>query len=89
MNVSYPIFRWEQPIIGSLRVNTIELQDLRLPHPQLVTKSGNTDACNPGNLLSFESAATPSSCSTPWRLTGATIPNSARWARMALITEVC
>jgi hypothetical protein len=59
MNVSYPIFRWEQPIIRSLRVNTIELQDLRLhirnwsPRAATVTKSGNTDACNPGNLLSI------------------------------------
>ena len=30
------------------------------------------------NRLSFESAATPSSCSTPRRPTGATIPNSAK-----------
>src|SRR6185437_14485828 len=30
-----------------------------------------------------------SRCSTPLRPTGATIPNSAKWARMALITEVC
>ena len=31
-----------------------------------------------GNRLSSASATTPSSCSTPWRPTGATIPNSAR-----------
>src|ERR1700746_3567421 len=42
-----------------------------------------------GNRLSLLSATTCSSCSTPWRPPGATIPNSARWARMALITEVC
>ena len=42
-----------------------------------------------GNRLSFESATTPSSCSTPLRPTGATIPTSARWARIALITAVC
>jgi len=32
---------------------------------------------------------TSSSCSTPLRPTGATMPNSARWARIALITAVC
>ena len=42
-----------------------------------------------GNRLSLASATTPSSSSTPLRPTGATIPNSARWARIALITAVC
>src|SRR5262245_35955696 len=41
-----------------------------------------------GNRVSLASAATSSSCSTPLRPTGATMPNSARWARIALITEV-
>src|SRR5207249_2178598 len=39
--------------------------------------------------LSLGSATTPSSSSTPLRPTAATIPYSARWARIALITAVC
>src|SRR2546422_183313 len=42
-----------------------------------------------GTRLSLESATTSSSASTPLRPTGATMPNSARWARIALITAVC
>src|SRR5262245_9912822 len=42
-----------------------------------------------GTRLSLGSAMTPSNSSTPLRPTGATIPSSARWARIALITEVC
>src|SRR5262245_37552738 len=37
---------------------------------------------------SNELARTSRSCSRPLRPTGATMPNSARWARIALITEV-
>ena len=36
------------------------------------------DTCDLGHRLSFASATTPSNCSTPWRPTGATMPNSAR-----------
>ncbi len=42
-----------------------------------------------GSRLSLESATMSSSSSTPLRPTRATIPNSARWARIALITAVC
>ena len=42
-----------------------------------------------GSRMSTASATTPSSCSTPLRPTGATMPNSARCARIALITAVC
>src|SRR6266567_5610145 len=42
-----------------------------------------------GTRLSLVSATTSSSASTPLRPTGATMPNSARWARIALITAVC
>src|SRR6266849_5820866 len=42
-----------------------------------------------GTRLSLESAKTSSSASTPLRPTGATMPISARWARIALITAVC
>src|SRR5262249_32794726 len=42
-----------------------------------------------GNRLSLTSAMTLRRCSIPVRPTGATTPNSARWARIALITEVC
>src|SRR5262249_25472807 len=42
-----------------------------------------------GSRLSLVSATTSSSCSTPLRPTGATMPNSARCARIALTTAVC
>src|SRR5262249_4160715 len=42
-----------------------------------------------GSRLLLVSATTSSSCSTPLRPTGATMPNSARCARIALITAVC
>ena len=71
--------------------HTIELEDLCLQHLQLGAERGDTGAGDlRGNRLSaWSTAATPSSCSTPLRPTGATIPNSARSARMTLITEVC
>ncbi len=42
-----------------------------------------------GSRASFASATTSSSRSTPPRPTGATIPNSARWARIELMRAVC
>jgi hypothetical protein len=62
---------------------TVELQDLRLEHPELGAERGETRTRNLGP------ATTASSSSTPLRPTGASIPNSARWARIALITAVC
>jgi putative ABC transport system substrate-binding protein len=43
----------------------------------LIVTASTFGANHPDNRLSFASAATPSSCSTPWRPTGATMPNSA------------
>jgi hypothetical protein len=51
--------------------------------------SGDTGARQLRHALVLASVTMASSCSTPLRPTGATIPNSAMWARMALITEVC
>src|SRR5271155_509666 len=42
-----------------------------------------------GSRVSFASATTSSNCSTPLRPTGATIPNSARCARIELMMAVC
>ena len=44
----------------------------------LGAESGTQARATSGNRLSLASAATPSSCSTPLRPTGATIPNSAK-----------
>jgi hypothetical protein len=51
-------------------------------------KGCNTSTRHVGNRSSLKSAAMASRRSTPWP-TGATIPNSARWPRIALITAVC
>ena len=55
--------------------HTVELQNLLLKDPQLGTERRETRA-RKGTRLSFGSATIPSSCSTPWRPTGATMPNS-------------
>ena len=68
---------------------TVGLQDLRLQLPQLGAERGDTRAGELGYPFVTCIGDDPSSSSTPLRPTGATIPNSARWARMALITAVC
>ena len=56
--------------------HTVELQNILLKDPQLGTERRETRA-RKGTRLSFGSATTPSSSSTPRRPSGATIPNSA------------
>ena len=68
---------------------TVELQDLRLEHPELGAERDETRTRNLGHPFVTWIGDTASSSSTPLRPTGATIPNSARWARIALITAVC
>ena len=69
--------------------HTVELQNLLLQPSQLSPECQGHARAISGTRLSFGSATTLSSSSTPWRPTGAIIPNSARWARIALITAVC
>ena len=69
--------------------HSIELQNLLLDAEQLIAERGKTRTGDLWHSLvvwigddieQFLDTVTP---------TGATIPNSARWARIALITEVC
>src|SRR6188472_1020297 len=63
----------------------VELQNLLLEPAQLVRAARHPLATS-GSRLSFVSITTSSNSSTPLRPIGATIPNSARWARIALVT---
>jgi len=60
---------------------------VRLPAGPLTTPEALALVAAAG--VPVAAATTPSSSSTPLRPTGATMPNSARWARIALITPVC
>jgi hypothetical protein len=66
--------------------HTVELENLLLEDAQLDTEAARHARATSGTC---GSAAIPSSSSTPRRPSGATIPNSSRWARIALITAVC
>src|SRR6516162_4667168 len=77
-------------LIGSVPGHdlAVKFEDLGFQHPQLNSESGNTTTGS-GTSSLLEAAAMSSSSATPRRPTGATTPNSARWARIALITAVC
>src|SRR5262249_38411454 len=78
-------------LVGSMpgRDHAVELQELCFQGSQLGAESHETGACNLGQSFVTCTATTLSSCSIPLRPTAATMPNSARWARIALITAVC
>src|SRR5262249_55958165 len=67
-------------LIGSMTGNnlTVEVEDLRFQRPQLAPRARRQAREISGSRLSLTSATTSSSCSTPLRPTGATMPNSAR-----------
>src|SRR6478752_3495124 len=67
----------------------IELQNLFLEPAQLTPSAARHIRATTGTRLSLASVTTLSNVSIPLRPTGATIPNSARWARITLITAVC
>jgi hypothetical protein len=69
--------------------HAVELQDLRLEHSQLSAERGEARAGDFRHPFVFWiGTTTRRRSSTPLRPTGATIPNSARCARIALIVDV-
>src|SRR5258705_7574913 len=87
-NVMKALARLVGPVPG--HDHPIKLQDLLLEAKQLSAERGKARA---GNLrhpsVALGSATTCSSSVTPLRPTGAIMPNSARCARIELITAVC
>ena len=76
-------------LVGSVpsHDHSIELQDLLLEAEQLITERGKARAGNLWHPLVVR--VRHSRSVTPLRPTGATMPNSARCARIELITAVC
>ena len=54
----------------------VKLQDLRLQHPHLRTKGGETRPCNLRHALVASMVTIASRCSTHLRSSGATIPRA-------------
>src|SRR5258708_40251582 len=82
-NVMKAFARLVGPVPG--HDHPIKLQDLLFKAEQLSRQARATS----GTRLSLGSATIWSSSVTPLRPTGATMPNSARRARIELITAVC
>src|SRR5262249_31654826 len=78
-------------LVGSMpgHDHAVELQELCFQGSQLGAESHETGACNLGQSFVTCIGDDIEQCSIPLRPTGATMPNSARWARIALITAVC
>src|SRR5436309_10017305 len=86
-NVMKALARLVGPVPG--HNHPIELQDLLLDTEQLSAERGRHARATSDTPLSLGSATICSSAVTPLRPPGATMPNSARCARIELITAIC